>query len=160
MDLEEGKITCPDPDPWSSFPLNYTVAALVLINCIHLQNKARDTSKQRAIIYSRCSHSCPFSAIILPLCKQQKVTYLLAHIQLCLIESYTIAKQLSATISFLMQDAVLIVIVSLLANVCTLLKYQGYTLAVTAGLMNHMFCLYKTDTKWLHAKRGSWLVIG
>lgn len=66
---------------------------------------------------------------------RKKVTCLLAYIQLCLIDNYTIVKQLFATISVLMKDAVLIVIVTLLSNICTLLK----------NLKSHMSCYSKIN---------------
>lgn len=55
----------------------------------------------------------------------KKVTCLLAHIQLCLIDIYTRVKQLFAAVSLSVKDAVLIVIASLLSNVCVLLKNPG-----------------------------------
>lgn len=56
----------------------------------------------------------------------KRVTCLLAHIQLCLMDIYTTVKQLFAAISLSVKDAVLIVIVSLLSNVCVLLKSPGW----------------------------------
>lgn len=56
----------------------------------------------------------------------KRMTCLLAHIQLCWIDIYTIVKQLLAAISLSVKDAVLIVIVSLLSNVYVLLKSPGW----------------------------------
>lgn len=90
------------------------------------------------------------------------MTHLLAHIQLCLIDSCTIVKQLFATVSFLMKGAVLIVIFSLLSNVCTLLKNLRLHTSCYCRI-NELHGLFTQNwhyVKWLHAKRGSWLIIG
>lgn len=92
---------------------------------------------------------------------RKKVTCLLAHIQLFLTDGYTRVKELFASHSFLMKDAVLIVIASLLLNICMLLKNLRLHTSFTARVMNCMFCVHKTDklSDYMQ-KRGSWLIIG
>lgn len=77
------------------------------------------------IICSRCSIPASQLLLFLYTGSIKKVTFLLAHIQLCLIDICTTVKQLYAAISLSVKDAVLIVIVSLLSNVCVFLKSPG-----------------------------------
>lgn len=120
----------------SSFPLDYTVAALFLI--IVLSFKIEAESPVGSVQLPTLGVPIPVLSQLLFFLRvgsRKKVTCLLAYIQLCLIDNYTIVKQLFATISVLMKDAVLIVIVTLLSNICTLLK----------NLKSHMSCYSKIN---------------
>lgn len=60
-----------------------------------------------------------------------------------------------------MKDAVLIVIVSLLSNICMLLKNLVLHTSFTARVMNGKFCLHKIDKLSDYMQKGgSWLIIG
>lgn len=86
---------------WSFFSLDYAVTALFLITAPSFRTEPE--SPVSSMQLSAPGVSIPALCqllFFLTIGSRKKVTSLLAHIQLCLIDSYTVVKELFATILF------------------------------------------------------------
>lgn len=96
LEKRENNLPC-----WSSFPLDYTVTALFLITVpsFRIEPESPVSNMQLSTPGVSIPALCQL-LFFLTVGSRKKVTSLLAHIQLCLIDSYTIVKELFTTILF------------------------------------------------------------